>query len=845
MNSNSTLKPARLPVQLPTGGWKLPTLNDTLPAEPSQQGTPRIRGLQRSTAGFIARPPKAQVLKSKATHTESESEAWLPQHTPRAHPDPKYIPRSFSGSESETESEDLHVSGEPGSQAVPEAAAALQTTGISLPGTFGILSKELHDTQREKFQNYKAAAEEWEKEKKGKRAYARIGQKYEKADGTDGIDWVWVRSEEKLSVQIHGWQVAKGKELQTGLNKVGRVLREKTGRPRKTGGNYGSDKGKGLLNLTNQSLVDFSLAAVSGGRLLNQGPTIYANADDPSLAADLTPVTDGLAALAVFPSGVDAALAAEAHLRQVSEREKAKNDLRFRHAAERFVSDPENATPEDAEGFLKFMEACEKLFDTTLEDSSTRKAARNRAIRAPLTLGPNTIGAVIEGVNSTVSVTPLANLATLPLVVVAGAVEAEEGKHELLRRVDQRARATSRKNLMQNLMQEISGTTDPADPADTKYLAHEDNALAISLIECFTGQQDRLLRQAKREMKFAWGRIFKGGGTAAGAAAGAAALAALAGVGLLTAATAGAAAGPLFAAGAGWTAFVAARNYKRVRAERNAKWRQRMVQAIALDTPREKLESKLAGNENIEFAQEEGEYEPDKEHFAGLRTLKLKARDNEYLGLHLLALKIQDMARDEKPYDKNSPVMKVLHANGIDELRLMGICKAAAAKKPSEQLDYIQSRLAPKLGMKFILAPGTQIQKPPHESIFLEHFREAAAPSFPEIRKKLEARYPDPSQGMLAFRQGIKTFLQRTQHHPETDDTKMLKEFDKYLTAGEKFNGLVRKKKLTDARIEEIEKEIEEKRQMERTVVEATALVQKLEQFHFMRQADQIELPRA
>jgi hypothetical protein len=277
---------------------------------------------------------------------------------------------------------------------------------------------------------------------------------------------------------------------------------------------------------------------------------------------------------------------------------------------------------------------------------------------------------------------------------------------------------------------------------------------------------------------------------------------------------------------------VAARNYKRVRAEHNAKWRQRMVQAIALDTPREELESRLAGNKDIEFAQEEGEYEPEKGHFAGLRALKLKARDNEYLGLHLLALKIQDVARGEKTYDKNSPVMKLVHAHGIDELRLMGICKAAAAKKPHEQLDYIQSRLAPKLGMKFILAPGTQTQAPAHASIFLKHFGAASWDAFkenelrltphsfelfPEIRKKLEARYADPSAGMLAFRQGIKTFLQRTEHHRPTHDTEMLKKFDQFLTAGEK----------------------------ERTVDEATALVQELQRFHLMNPADQIGLAQA
>jgi len=814
-----------------------------LPKKPSlkgAKGTTRIHPVKPPAGGFISRQPTQRIVHRSRSSSEAETDTEIEPEvlTPRT-PATGFIPPQRTQEDLDQcfsdLSEALSHSDESVSQVVPEPGPVMQATSSSLPGTFGILSKKVDDAAREQFASYRNQAETRDREKrekaqkdeeKGKEpTYKRTDRTYTKADGTEGIDIVWERREDKLGVELHAWQAAKGKQLQTGLNKVGDVVRKTTGRPRPYGQRYGrTAKGKDpLLNQTNQVPNDWTAHVVSDIRLgvesYNLGSVIHDASSDPTSAADMAAVTDAVTGLPVVPSVFEAGFALEAHLRQVSALETAKKNLRFRMPATRFAMDPENATSEDAEGYLKFMEAGERLFDPTVEDASTAKAAKDRTMRTATVAASNIIGTGIAVAEATGSVIPGVDALLAPLSIAAGVIEADEGKHELLRRVDQKAQA----RLRTDLMIDVLNTRDLANP---EYEA--DNELVKGLVECFSRQQSRLVRQAEREKKFARARIFRGGGTV-GAGVGAVA-------GVVTAAvlaapeTLGATLVVPLALGVYWTGLVATRNHKRVRADHNAKRRQRMAQAVTLVTPRDVLEHKLAGQDDddntvIRFTQEEGEYVPETGHF-GIkpRTLELDALDNEYLGLHLLALKIQDLVRGGA-YDENSPVMKLVHVLGIDKLRLLAICKAAAAKKPSEQLDFIQAKLAPKLGIKFRVG-ANQTQAPPHVSIFLEHFRAAAEGAFsadrtglvphshqlfPEIRKRLEALYSDPQAGMQAFQQAIKTFKDL----PQTDNTKhdmeMLKGFAKYLadvqaarekSPLERFEGLVEKELSTDARRE-------------------------------------------
>ena len=166
--------------------------------------------------------------------------------------------------------------------------------------------------------------------------------------------------------------------------------------------------------------------------------------------------------------------------------------------------------------------------------------------------------------------------------------------------------------------------------------------------------------------------------------------------------------------------------------------------------------------------------------------MKFDARDNEYLGLHVLALQIQDMVGASN-YDRNSPYVQLLKALDIDAVKLLAICKAASGKRGDAQLDFIKSQLAPAMGFKLRMGAGS-VQALPHVSVFLRHFRQAllavrerygsgldSTDLKAEMRRELAMAYPDPEAGLQAFDSAIKTFLQKTRHLPEESFMKLLK----------------------------------------------------------------------
>lgn len=333
------------------------------------------------------------------------------------------------------------------------------------------------------------------------------------------------------------------------------------------------------------------------------------------------------------------------------------------------------------------------------------------------------------------------------------------------------------------------------------------------------GWQDQLVNQAERGDAFAGIHIGTGGGTVGG-------MTGLTVVGGLVAAQVialpllGPAAAVATVPGIIWAAASAKLSYEQHRLEHKSKWRQRAARALGFEMSRTNLEHKLAGVHpdgpglHVEFR--EGEYVPEEEGFKGRREMEFDARKNEYLGLHALALRVQDLILEEGSYEPNSPFMQLLDAIGIDAVRLLAICKAASAKPVNVQLDYIQSRIASRLEMKLRMEGELQQQQAlPHVSHFLGHFdtawktqapplylEDGAKPVlayspdlYPGIREELAKLYPDPQAGLQAFDTAVKAFLAKAQAQgvPETPYLKMLKGFAEYSAARGKFDGLVKR----------------------------------------------------
>ncbi|KWT64046.1 hypothetical protein [Variovorax sp. WDL1] len=650
----------------------------------------------------------------------------------------------------------------------------------SLHDAFGIPSQKLdaaHNAIEPQFERFYQGAVNRELSKRDKSSYVEKTRTVKSADGSEWDEKVWERREEKPSVRLQAWQAEKGRKIQTGLNKVDRIMRETAGCPRKTGSNYATDKAKDdLLTSGKQTLNDKTVAGVAVASALNKGPATYAANEDPGLAADLSPMTDGLAAATLAPALAEGIYGAAALLGLRSEQEKAKQALNLKNDARRFLKLQAEATPEEAENYLKFMAAGGKLFEPTLEDAATTRAAVDRVARTGV-LSPlqGSGAAALEIANTMTSFTPWANAAFAPIAVAGGGVRIHEGRQELLRRVGQQVLAEGRKARMKAMLEEFKNHPE--------FKAHpERRQLFEGVVKCLDAQQDRLIRQAAREKIYARGRIFDGGGAIGGALGGLAALGTLAGLGALTAATGGAAGLVPVLGAAAWGTAVAVRNGQRAGAEHTSKWRQRAVRVLGFEMSREELEHKVAGTHldgsNVEVHIQEGDYLPEMQSFRGRREMKFDALENEYLGLHVLALQVQDIVKDHD-CNRASPYVRLLEAFDIDAIKLLAICKAASAKPANTQLDFIKSHLAPALRLKLRTEGG--VQAVPHVSVFLRHFEIARSKALGKvetitskfgyhIRKELEAYYPDPIAGLAAFDKAVGAFLKADATRPSETD---------------------------------------------------------------------------
>ncbi|VTU23266.1 hypothetical protein [Variovorax sp. PBL-E5] len=589
---------------------------------------------------------------------------------------------------------------------------------------------------------------------------------YTKTDGETGMETQLLRIEPTRAERLQASNSKAGKQAAAGTNRAKVLMRNLTGTRRRYGSNYASDKGtEGLLNNKKLEPVVFASGMLTEGKI------------DTSIvgaAGVHTSAIGGALGFASVPASIaDTLDVLDTYTGLLSSKAQAKASLRHCEDARRFMLYLENATPEEAQNYLVFCQAAQKLLGRTREVRATHAAVKTDAAK----------GGVVQPVSTTASTSvQIANLvvgspavgyasaALAPLAIASAGLDIHLSKQEQARRQAQRESAIERKEAMAEVLRSCAG--------------HPRYALLAGIVAGLNAQQDRLIRQAKVEYAFAKAREIKSATSVPLSVAGAVTTALVAG-GVATAATGGAVAAVVAVPALVMAALLTVRARRRARAEHTSKWRQRGVCALAFHMPRKVLEQKLAGTHpdgsNFQVNIGEGEYLAQFQTFAGIRLIEFDVRDNEYAALRGLALQVQDfiLARDA---DAAAPFSALLNALGVNEVDLLALCKSAAAKPSELRADYIQNYLAPLLGMKFRMEGATQAL--PHVSVFLDAFRLAwmkvhdkmpktvgTDDFYARVRWKLMARYADPKEGMAAFIKTTGEFLSKTRDgpHPSYD----------------------------------------------------------------------------
>jgi hypothetical protein len=559
-----------------------------------------------------------------------------------------------------------------------------------------------------------------------------------------------------------------GERVKRAYNHLSSWLREMADRPRKTGSKYGSRKGGGSLVAPATLMpVEQLGVAVGSGKLITGAIRSGAMSEQPGLLPSLSPASDALALAGM--SGVigDAMEAADLALSVSSIKAQAKADLlHHREDALRFRRLLGKATAAEAEAYLAFDTAAARLISPTAEQQRADAVIRDIAIKGlgiqPVSSGV-ALAAQVTGYAMPVSAAAVSVVAG-PLAVVAGAVDLHQARQEYLRRGAQSATAWDRKQVMASVSKDFEERSGAG--------------VLAGAMASLDGQQDRSIRQAKREKGFAKIRAARAGAAIGGGISGTV----LAGVvlGGVVAASVATPAGvvlalPILAA----SAALAVRSVRQHRAEHTSKWRERAAAAAIQGMTRKELEQALckpAGDESaqVTVSLAEGEYLAGEDRFAGERTINFDVRENEYVGLHIFGLQIRDLIRD-RDEKAAGPWIETLKGLGVDSVRLLAICKVASAKPVHQQLDFIKSHLAPALGMKYRM---TGSQALPHPSVFLGRFQNAllaagveknplpTTSEYGRVREALVEQLGDEAEGMAAFKASIGEFLRKTEKLP-------------------------------------------------------------------------------
>ncbi|GAA4336058.1 hypothetical protein GCM10023165_12990 [Variovorax defluvii] len=655
--------------------------------------------------------------------------------------------------------------------ALPKPAAPAEKAAIRKSETFGLDPAQLNADRiigTKRFLGQYDHARKLEHRAKHSTHYKAVETSHLRDDGSLDKAERWVPAQKTRAQRIQSRNRKDGERVKRGYNHLTGWVREMAGRPRKTGSNYGSKKGRGAL-VAPATLVPADV--LGGGTAIGKcvtgavraGPTY----EQPAVLPSAVGVGDGLGFAGLGSTVADAMDAADGVLTMVNRRTGDKANLvRYHEDALRFRRLLDESTPEEAEAFLKFENSAQRLIKPTPEEQATDAVTRDYAIRSlglnPVSSGVS-VGAQVAGYVGPACAA--AGLAWGPLGLASGSVDLSQAIGEHARRKAQVITAVRRKHVIEA----VSGELDDAPGAP----------VLRGALASLWKQQDRLERQGKYEIDFSIARGVKAVanmfvGTAGTAVAGLA----VAGV-VATSVTTPLAIGLAVPAVVGG-GFIAGRSWVRHEAESRSKGRECAAAAAIQSLTREQLEALLSrpSGEPAEVTVSigEGEYLPGEDRFAGERTITFDVRDNEYVGLHMVALQIQDLIRtgDAKAA---APWLKTLRGLGVDSVRLLAICKAASAKPAEEQLDFIKTYLAPPLGIKHRM---TGAQAHAHPSVFLGRFQNAlldagigkkARPSpsaYRRVREELVKQFGEGEAAMAAFKSATSEFIRKTAKLPSS-----------------------------------------------------------------------------
>jgi hypothetical protein len=645
-------------------------------------------------------------------------------------------------------------------EAPPTASGAPTPATITKCNTFGIdaqrLNADLVDGTT-RFLGHYGHAKQDENAVKHRKHYKAVEVSYQRDDGSTDKEVRYVRTGMTRAQRFQRRSKKDGERFKRACNHLSDLFRKKTGRPRMTGSNYGSLKGSGPLIAPATLMPAEQMGLVASSGKLGAGATRSGvMTERPDLLPSVSGVSEAFFFMGLPGAVVDGMEAVDLQVGVEGRRAQDKATvLRCREDALRFRRHLGSATTQDAQAYLDFTEAAGRLYAPTEEERATDNVIRDTAIRnvgiQPVSTAFATAvqitGHVAQGLAAPLGV------AAGPLGVIGGIGDVVQAKDEIERRVAQAETADQRLQVMERMSAQRSGAS-----------------VFNGALSSLKRQQERLMRQADREIIFSKFRAARGvaGGIVGGVAATAATGAVLAGA---TAAVAFPPLAPLWAVPAlvGGTALAVRSGYRHA-AEHSSKEREDAARAAITRLSREELEALLstpAGQPaTVTVSLGKGEYLAAEDRFAGERTITFDVRENEYVGLHMFALHIQDLVRNGDA-DAAQPWIETLKGLGVDAVRLLAICKVASSKPASQRLDFIRSQIAPALGMKHrarALHPSVVLG--PFQNALLDAGIGKKAPPSPNryrrVRAELIKQFGDGEEGMALFKTVASEFLRKT-----------------------------------------------------------------------------------
>ncbi|MDB5838613.1 MAG: hypothetical protein JWQ23_565 [Herminiimonas sp.] len=374
--------------------------------------------------------------------------------------------------------------------------------------------------------------------------------------------------------------------------------------------------------------------------------------------------------------------------------------MKHRVAASRYAMDPCNGSIEDGNAYLEFIKNARKIPRLFKEANEARIRANLGAVRdgpvyvtGAALLNAKSIGLELESISNTAGMLCGAGAAGVS-GVIGGSIDMGHGFCEI-KGAHQQKEAIRNKGLRVAQWFETDANADPA---------------LIAVHGAYQRNLDRLHRQGVRARCFGLSRVIKGVGSASFG---------LASVGVGAAVLAGAVAastgGVALAAFAGISAVLAmvylggvgVKLYRKWKAEHTSKERQRQAQIlIETHTTEELIDMVVGGAEKtvpvLRSAYNEGGTHPG---FHRARAKVVNVAANEYLALHLLAVRLANMAGGigytNGVHEEGEQTCAFLQAIGMSEMELQAIFLVAQGTAPAYRVEFIKKNIAAAFGINF------------------------------------------------------------------------------------------------------------------------------------------------